>query len=391
MVEEYQPERYCNDSSANLGLEHRVAGKMKMSRIERVRGLVFPSPSNLRPSVDGSVESGLNTDLGGALGRCPALRVALTLVCLSFAAGCSNSTSSSVSPVGERHAPSFQSARTRVSADSPTSTMPIGAVAKSAMTPSRSGISDSGGQVVGAKGSNSVGGSHDLSVAAPSSRSKKDSPGLRSNLTSRAALVRVSSIMVSRPTYGSGAREALAQRDGIARSLMEALTQELDLDVKSVEDAPDSLSGKAGAEKLNSTSLDNSLGLGATGPAPSLPTLLSNARNANLDSVLVTTISDYQVRDGSRAGASSLAVVVFSMELVGVDGTPIWNANFSFRDQALSENLFKLGQGLFQSNEGVPVSRGVGFKSEKELILAGFREAARALASERNALFFPSA
>lgn len=63
------------------------------------------------------------------------------------------------------------------------------------------------------------------------------------------------------------------------------------------------------------------------------------------DAYLTTTIKEYQERRGSRLAAEEGAAVSFSMMLFGVDSAePIWQGTYVFRDEALSDNLLRIGE-----------------------------------------------
>lgn len=108
---------------------------------------------------------------------------------------------------------------------------------------------------------------------------------------------------------------------------------------------------------------------------------ISTARKLGADSILITTLNGLVERIGSGVGASQPASVSFNMSLYAVqDSSLVWSINFIQRDQALSENLFKIEQ---QWQKGGPPR----WSSARELLNTGFKQACQDLASRRNESF----
>jgi hypothetical protein len=85
------------------------------------------------------------------------------------------------------------------------------------------------------------------------------------------------------------------------------------------------------------------------------------------DAVISGRVLRFREREGEAMGAMSPASVAFVLELWDVKrGDAIWSARFDETQQALSENLFNLGQ---------IKSRGVGWLKAEELSLEGVKKA----------------
>jgi hypothetical protein len=70
------------------------------------------------------------------------------------------------------------------------------------------------------------------------------------------------------------------------------------------------------------------------------------------DGLLRTELTQYQEREGSSVGGEP-ATVSFKMTILsGQDGLPIWEAQYYYRQEALSENLLRIGDRLGPSGTG---------------------------------------
>ena len=73
---------------------------------------------------------------------------------------------------------------------------------------------------------------------------------------------------------------------------------------------------------------------------------------AEVDGLLRTEVTQYQEREGSSVGGEP-ATVSFKMTIVsGSDAQPIWEAQYYYRQEALSENLLRIGDRLGPSGTG---------------------------------------
>ena len=100
------------------------------------------------------------------------------------------------------------------------------------------------------------------------------------------------------------------------------------------------------------------------------------------DALLITKLLRYEDRVGSSVGADSPAKVDFAMSLVRVsDGKLLWDGNYHFGDQALSENLLKIKDHF--GTDG----KAKGWRTARELLTDGFRAAFKDIAEKRRAAF----
>jgi hypothetical protein len=121
---------------------------------------------------------------------------------------------------------------------------------------------------------------------------------------------------------------------------------------------------------------------GVTAGAVPMSKLSDSVRRLGADSALLTRVHRYTERVGSGVSADVPAGVDFSMSLVRVaDNHELWRANYYFQDQALSENLFRIGQTLKESGQGGR------WHTAAELLQAGFQKALSELAERRTEAF----
>ena len=83
---------------------------------------------------------------------------------------------------------------------------------------------------------------------------------------------------------------------------------------------------------------------------------------------LLGTVNSYRKMQGTRLGASQTALVGFRLQLVDAKNKQIlWTASFFREEKPLSDNLFQAPEIL---------KRGVGFRTSRELMNYGFKQAA---------------
>ena len=111
------------------------------------------------------------------------------------------------------------------------------------------------------------------------------------------------------------------------------------------------------------------------------------AKRVGADAALVTEITHFEAREGSRIGVTTPGSVGFTMKLIGAQGkasglseATLWKTEYFFRDQPLSENVLTLGERLSSSG-------GFGWRSSEELLSKGFDESVRNLVESRQAAF----
>lgn len=120
------------------------------------------------------------------------------------------------------------------------------------------------------------------------------------------------------------------------------------------------------------------LGYAVVGDSGAVKHGVESARKLGADAVLITVVERYTQREGSRAGADEAALVDLRMTLVSISSSqPIWRASYYYRDQALSENLFKIQQRAIRSR----VSGG--WLSAQEIARSAFKEVALSLEQAR--------
>jgi hypothetical protein len=100
-----------------------------------------------------------------------------------------------------------------------------------------------------------------------------------------------------------------------------------------------------------------------------LQAALAEARRRNADAVLETTVQEYTERICSAVGGEQPAAVAFRMRVYrALSGREIWNASYVFRDQAWSENVFR----MLRPFEG---GRKLGWLSAQDILQEGARRA----------------
>jgi hypothetical protein len=78
-----------------------------------------------------------------------------------------------------------------------------------------------------------------------------------------------------------------------------------------------------------------------------LPSTIKIGKELNVDFILVGYLFRFEERIGSRIGVEKPASVAFDLHLYRLrDGKMVWNGRFDETQQALSENLFKIGSFL---------------------------------------------
>lgn len=109
--------------------------------------------------------------------------------------------------------------------------------------------------------------------------------------------------------------------------------------------------------------------------------VVSASAAAKADAELNTEVLSYQEREGSKFGGEP-ATVSFLMTISRVsDGAQVWQANYFFRQEALSDNWLKIGQ-RYGSN-----GTGSGWLSARELFDRGVSAALADFADRRDDQF----
>ena len=207
---------------------------------------------------------------------------------------------------------------------------------------------------------------------APSGLSLRE-PRLQSQVVNKAELLRVRSVAVAPIELGSRVRSQNEQPVALYDYLSDAARRELGMKVLLLD-----------AAALASAQQSGGLADGTPrGAVPRREAALQQVEQLGGDAILLTKLHHFNQRVGSRVGAEKPAHVSFEMSLVReADQAPIWTASFSFRDQALSDNLFRIGERVEFNRKGQ-----LGWKSADSIAQLGFKEAFEDLSSHRRAQF----
>ena len=117
----------------------------------------------------------------------------------------------------------------------------------------------------------------------------------------------------------------------------------------------------------------------STGSGTTVP--FDEAKRVKADGILLTKVTNFVPREGSAVGSERPAQVDFSMQVLRVsDGRSLWQSSYHFKDQSLSENLFKIKDRL--SKGATPQ-----FRSAEDLIRSGYRSALNNFSKQRLAQF----
>jgi hypothetical protein len=108
---------------------------------------------------------------------------------------------------------------------------------------------------------------------------------------------------------------------------------------------------------------------------------LSALRKAGADALVMTEILTFSERDGSAIGGEP-ATVAFVMTVKRTsDGAPVWQGNYFYKQEALSENLLKLGDRLGAGGSGP------GWASARAIFERGIEAALRDFGAKREQQF----
>lgn len=107
---------------------------------------------------------------------------------------------------------------------------------------------------------------------------------------------------------------------------------------------------------------------------------LAEAKKQNLDGVLLTRLNNFDVRVGSEVGSTNPARVDFAMQILNSESQQVaWQSTYHFKDQALTDNLFKIKERLAENKPK--------FRSAEELLASGYRNSLKDFAQKRMAGF----
>lgn len=180
---------------------------------------------------------------------------------------------------------------------------------------------------------------------------------LQSHSTHPKDLLGINSLVILPVEYNARTRDLGSDGIGIDSQLETAAQRELDLKV------------------FNKTTFGKVL-------PPSLPRneAVAWAKRVGADAILVTRLQNFIERSGSALGGEP-GTVHFEMTLMRVsDLQDVWTADYHFRDEALSDNIFRLGE-KFDRNSGP------GWKKAHDVLEEGFSTALKDLANKRLSQF----
>jgi hypothetical protein len=177
--------------------------------------------------------------------------------------------------------------------------------------------------------------------------------GLRSEMLNPNGVAKIGKILVATPRIALGA-ECLSL-DELRDTIGDAVTAEV---------AVDSITGVNAATALKSAASD--------------PSILDAGRKVAADSVLMVELNRCEERKGSSLGAEQGAVVSLTFTLLSTqDRTLRWRASYFVNDQATFDNLLTASKAHAKH----------GWRSARDLITAGSRDAMKDLESKRQASF----
>ena len=108
---------------------------------------------------------------------------------------------------------------------------------------------------------------------------------------------------------------------------------------------------------------------------------LNEAKRVKADGILVTKVTNFIQREGSAVGSERPAEVDFSMQIIRLsDNKTIWQSTYHFKDQSLSDNLFKIKDRFSKESR-------LQFRTAEDLIKGGYRSALSDFSKQRLAQF----
>ena len=180
------------------------------------------------------------------------------------------------------------------------------------------------------------------------------------NIKDPSSLLSVNSLLITPPVFDGDAKTQQGSEAVFYEALSNAFSSDVDMEIKSGNDVA---AGFHVANTADCAQLTRTLGA-----------------QFKTDAVLCTSIHRYSERIGSSFGAEKQASLSFSIKMLKVaDLSPVWEGDFVFKDQALSENIFRM-----KERESSP-----GWQSAKQALFRGFREASQDFARKRLAKFAP--
>lgn len=175
-------------------------------------------------------------------------------------------------------------------------------------------------------------------------------PALEVRVDNQSRLTEISSLAIS-PIVSTGAPLSLADEKFIQNALETDFAGRLSFEVQKGD-----------------------LVLTKLGTAADTAQKLKKAAEIGADALLVTHVHRYQKRIGSTIGVTQPASVDFRISVISVASkTELWNASYFFRDEALSENLFRISEHLHN------IKNKKGWLSADDILRAGMKQSGSAL------------
>ena len=174
-------------------------------------------------------------------------------------------------------------------------------------------------------------------------------------------LLALNSVLLAVPQIAEGARLAAGNQESFYHDLCAAAERQLDL--RTVCEVPQRTKFDLQPQQVSTARA------------------LELARQQRQDGVLYTIINQYVPRVGSQIGAEATATVSFSLQLFrSSDGKKMWEANYFFRDTAVSQDLVR-AQGELSRGEA-PM-----WRDAREVLQEGFGAALADLSAKRATQF----
>ncbi len=124
----------------------------------------------------------------------------------------------------------------------------------------------------------------------------------------------------------------------------------------------------------------NKSGLGSSQVLGNNSDYLNDAKKMSLEGILITRVNNFSSRIGSAVGSTAPARVDLAMQILSTASRQVvWQSSYHFKDEALSDNLFKI-KDRFADNKPK-------FRSAEELLEEGYRNSIHDFSEKRLAEF----
>jgi hypothetical protein len=186
------------------------------------------------------------------------------------------------------------------------------------------------------------------------------------------ALGGINSLALFPPALASAARDVKIDKNRVAELVESVAVQELDLKV-------------LGNQWFLKSGLQTDASLSSAFGGVLTETQKRSVKKAGADGILYTELLEYVDRVGSSVGGEP-AAVAFRLTVVGVtEGKVVWQGTYSLRQEALTDNLLKIGERLGKDGTGA------GWSTGSAMLQNGLIEALRDLRGRREQQFLAGA